>query len=47
MLSEYVKHHVQEEEKEMFPRAKQTMEREELRELGARMEARKRELMGR
>lgn len=47
VLKELVEHHAEEEEKEMFPRAKQTMEREELRELGARMEARKRELMGR
>jgi hemerythrin superfamily protein len=47
VLKELVEHHAEEEEKEMFPRAKQTMEREELRELGERMEARKRELMGR
>jgi len=47
VLKELVEHHADEEEKEMFPRAKQVMEREELRELGARMEARKKELMGR
>lgn len=46
VLKELVEHHAEEEEKDMFPRAKQTMEREELRELGERMEARKRELMG-
>jgi hemerythrin-like domain-containing protein len=46
VLKELVEHHADEEEKEMFPRARQTMEREELRELGERMEARKRELMG-
>ena len=46
VLKELVEHHAEEEEKEMFPRAKQTMEREELRELGERMEARKKELMG-
>jgi hemerythrin superfamily protein len=47
VLKELVEHHADEEEKEMFPRARQTMERDELRELGERMEARKRELMGR
>ncbi|HEX6084778.1 MAG TPA: hemerythrin domain-containing protein [Thermoanaerobaculia bacterium] len=47
VLKELVEHHAEEEEKEMFPRAKQTMDREELRELGERMAARKRELMGR
>ena len=46
VLKELVEHHADEEEEEMFPRARKTMEREELRELGARMEARKRELMG-
>jgi hemerythrin-like domain-containing protein len=46
VLKELIEHHAEEEEKEMFPRARQTMEREELRELGERMEARKRELMG-
>lgn len=46
VLKELVEHHADEEEKEMFPRARQVMERDELRELGERMEARKRELMG-
>ncbi|HYC89571.1 MAG TPA: hemerythrin domain-containing protein [Thermoanaerobaculia bacterium] len=46
VLKELVEHHAEEEEKEMFPRARQVMERDELRELGERMEARKRELMG-
>ena len=47
VLKELVEHHADEEEKDMFPRARQVMEREELRELGTRMEARKKELMGR
>jgi hemerythrin superfamily protein len=46
VLKELVEHHADEEEKEMFPRARQVMERDELRELGERMAARKRELMG-
>ena len=47
VLKELVEHHAEEEEKDMFPRARQVMERDELRELGQRMEARKRELTGR
>jgi hemerythrin superfamily protein len=47
VLKELVEHHAEEEEKEMFPRARQVMEREELRELGERMAARKLQLMGR
>ncbi|HVE71469.1 MAG TPA: hemerythrin domain-containing protein [Thermoanaerobaculia bacterium] len=46
VLKELVEHHADEEEKEMFPRARQVMDREELRDLGERMDARKRELMG-
>jgi hemerythrin-like domain-containing protein len=44
VLKELVEHHADEEEKDMFPRARKLMEREELRDLGARMEERKREL---
>jgi hypothetical protein len=44
VLKEVVEHHAEEEEKEMFKRAKQVFEKEELRELGQRMEARKAEL---
>jgi len=47
VVKELVEHHADEEEDEMFPRAKKLMSREELRDLGERMEARKKELMGR
>lgn len=45
VLKDLVEHHADEEEKEMFPRAKKILDKEELRALGAQMEARKRELM--
>jgi hemerythrin-like domain-containing protein len=44
VLKEVVEHHAQEEEKEMFPRARRAMEASELNELGTRMHERKREL---
>lgn len=45
VLKELVEHHADEEEKEMFPRAKALLSRQELAELGERMAARKAELV--
>jgi hemerythrin-like domain-containing protein len=45
VLKENLEHHIEEEETEMFKQARQVFEREELDELGSRMESRKRELM--
>ena len=44
VAKENVEHHIEEEEDEMFPRARQVFDAEELEELGARMQARKEEL---
>lgn len=44
VLKELVEHHADEEEKEMFPRARKLLDKAELTALGERMEARKREL---
>ncbi len=46
VLKELVQHHAGEEEKEMFKSARKAMSSPELRDLGARMAARKAELMG-
>jgi len=43
VMSEYVKHHVKEEQNEMFPRAKKT--RLDMAALAEQMAARKAELM--
>ena len=45
VLMELVEHHADEEEKEMFPRARELLGVDALRELGERMQARKVELM--
>ena len=45
VLKELVEHHADEEEKEMFPRARELLGVDALRELGERMQARKVELM--
>jgi hemerythrin-like domain-containing protein len=45
VLKEMIEHHADEEEKEMFPRARELMDKDLLTELGERMQARKQELM--
>lgn len=44
VLKELVEHHAEEEENEMFKQAKKIFTKEQLEELGQRMEVRKREL---
>jgi hemerythrin superfamily protein len=44
VLKDLVEHHADEEEQEMFPRAKKVFSKEELRELGERLMQRKMEL---
>ena len=41
VLKDLVEHHAEEEEKEMFPRARKVMERDELRSLGEMLQRRK------
>ena len=45
VLKELVTHHAKEEEKEMFSEAKKVLDQEQLIELGARMAAKKKELL--
>lgn len=44
VLKELIEHHVKEEEKTMFPRVKELIDKERLQELGEELETRKREL---
>jgi hemerythrin-like domain-containing protein len=45
VMKENVEHHIEEEEKEMFPQAREVFSKEELDELGDRMQARKDQLL--
>lgn len=45
VLKELVTHHADEEEEEMFPRAKELFDKEQLKALGERMEVRKTQLV--
>jgi hemerythrin superfamily protein len=45
VLKELVEHHAEEEEKEMFPKARKVLDRATLQELGEQMQQRKLELM--
>ncbi|HET7359055.1 MAG TPA: hemerythrin domain-containing protein [Rhodanobacteraceae bacterium] len=44
VLKELIEHHVKEEEKQMFPRARELMDKDKLAQLGEELEARKKEL---
>jgi|SRR5690606_1144825 len=44
VLKDMIEHHAEEEEKEIFPKAKKAFSKEELEELGERMAERKQEL---
>ena len=46
VMKENVEHHIEEEEDEMFKQARQVFSKEELVQLGDRMQARKNELLG-
>jgi len=45
VMIENIEHHIEEEEGEMFQKARQVFDREELEQLGASMEDRKAEAM--
>lgn len=45
VLKEMIEHHVEEEEKEIFPKAEKALGKEEAKELGKRVETAKKELM--
>lgn len=44
VLQELIEHHIKDEEKEMFPRARKLLDKSTIEELGKRMEVRKKEL---
>ena len=46
VLKEQIEHHVEEEEKELFPKVKKLLDQEQLEELGQRMKAMYEELIG-
>ena len=46
VMKENVEHHIEEEEDEMFPQARQVFSKDELVELGERMKVRQDELLG-
>lgn len=46
VLKDYIFHHLAEEEEEMFPKVREVIGRKELQELGQRMMARKKALLG-
>jgi len=46
VLKDYLFHHLKEEEEDMFPKVRELIGRKELRELGEKMMARKKELLG-
>ncbi len=45
VMKENIEHHIEEEENEMFKQARDAFQKQELEELGARMAARKQELL--
>jgi len=46
VLKDYIHHHLKEEEEEMFPKVRELIAQKELQELGEKMLARKKELLG-
>jgi hemerythrin superfamily protein len=46
VLKDYLFHHIEEEEEEMFPKVRELIGRTELQELGEKMLARKKQLLG-